>query len=216
MQLALDTSTDTASIAIVQDTQVLAELSWHCQQSHTTELLPRLFQLLGQAKARLEMVSAIIVARGPGSFNGLRVGISTAKGLALSLGCPIIGISTLETAAYPHAETGLPICPVFSAGRGEIATALYQLKRQKWCRLLAEHITTVEALCALIKSKTIFCGEITPEIAHQIKSRLKSRAIIISPTATLCRAVFLAEMGRKRLEAGQYDDLTTLQPLYLE
>ena len=214
MQLAIDTSTETASIAIVQDSRVLAELSWRCQQSHTTELLPHLFQLLGQAKARLEMVSAIIVARGPGSFNGLRVGISTAKGLALSLGCPIIGISTLEAAAYPHAETGLPICPVFSAGRGEIATALYQ-KRQKWCRLLAEHITTVEALCALINSKTIFCGEITPDIAQQLRSRLKSKAIILSPIATLRRAGFLAELGLKRLEAGQYDDLTTLQPLYL-
>jgi len=215
MQLAIDTSTETASIAIVRDSQVLAELSWHCQQSHTTELLPHLFQLLGQAKARLEMVSAIIVARGPGSFNGLRVGISTAKGLALSLGCPIIGISTLEAAAYPHAETGLPVCPVFSAGRGEIATARYQSKRQKWCQLLAEHITTVEALCAPINSKTIFCGEITPDTARQLRSRLRSKAIIISPTATLCRAVSLAELGLKRLEAGQYDNLTTLQPLYL-
>jgi tRNA threonylcarbamoyl adenosine modification protein YeaZ len=214
MQLAIDTSTDTASIALVQDSQVLAELTWQCQQSHTTELMPRLFQLLGQAKARLEMVSAIIVARGPGSFNGLRVGISTAKGLALSLGCPIIGISTLEATAYPHAETGLPVCPVFSAGRGEIAAALYQ-QRPKWRQLVAEHITTVAALGALINSKTILCGEITPEIARQIKSQLKSKAIIISPTATLCRAVSLAELGRRRIEAGQYDDLTTLQPLYL-
>jgi tRNA threonylcarbamoyl adenosine modification protein YeaZ len=214
MQLAIDTSTETASIAIVQDSQVLAELSWQCQQSHTTELLPRLLQLLSQAKARLDMVSAIIVARGPGSFNGLRVGISTAKGLALSLGCPIIGISTLEAAAYPHAETGLPVCPVFSAGRGEIAAALYQ-QRPQWCQLLAEHITTVAALGDLINSKTIFCGEMTPEIARQIRIRLKSRAVIISPTATPCRAVALAELGQKRLEAGQYDDLTTLQPLYL-
>jgi tRNA threonylcarbamoyl adenosine modification protein YeaZ len=176
--------------------------------------LPRLFQLLTQAEARLDMVSAIIVARGPGSFNGLRVGISTAKGLALSLGCPIIGISTLEAAAYPHAETGLPVCPVFSAGRGEIAAALYQ-QRQQWCQLLAEHITTVAALGALINSKTIFCGEMTPEITQQLRSKLKSKAVIISPTATPCRAVALAELGRKRLEAGQYDDLTTLQPLYL-
>jgi tRNA threonylcarbamoyl adenosine modification protein YeaZ len=214
MQLAIDTSTETASIAIVRDSQVLAELCWQCQQSHTTELLPHLFQLLTQAEARLDMISAIIVARGPGSFNGLRVGISTAKGLALGLGCPIIGISTLEAAAYPHAETSLPVCPIFSAGRGEIAAALYQ-KCQKWCQLVAEHITTTEALGTLIKSKTIFCGEISPEIARQLRSRLKSKAIIISPATALCRAVFLAELGQKRLEAGQYDDLATLQPLYL-
>ena len=117
MQLAIDTSTDTASLALVQDSQVLAELTWHCGQSHSTELLPRLLDLLNQSKLSLESTNGIIVARGPGSFNGLRVGISTAKGLALSLGCPIIGISTLEAAAYPHADTGLPICPIFSAGR---------------------------------------------------------------------------------------------------
>ncbi|UCG10040.1 MAG: tRNA (adenosine(37)-N6)-threonylcarbamoyltransferase complex dimerization subunit type 1 TsaB [Dehalococcoidia bacterium] len=214
MQLAIDTSTETASIAIVQDSRVLAELSWQCQLSHTTELLPHLFQLLTQVEARLEMVSAIIVAKGPGSFNGLRAGISTTKGLAFSLGCPIIGISTLEAAAYPHAETGLPVCPVFNAGRGEIATALYQ-QRQQWCQLVAEHITTTEALGALINSQTIFCGEITPDTARQIRSRLKSKAILISPAPTLCRAVSLAELGLKRLKAGQYDDLTTLQPLYL-
>ena len=215
MQLAIDTSTETASIAIARDSRVLAQLSWQCQQSHTTELLPHLFQLLTQAEARLDMVSAIIVAKGPGSFNGLRVGISTAKGLALSLGCPIIGISTLEAAAYPHAGTGLPVCPIFSAGRGEIATALYQ-QRQQWRQLLAEHITTVEALCASINSQTIFCGEISPDTARQLRSRLRSKAVIISPTATTpCRAVSLAELGLKRLEAGQYDDLTTLQPLYL-
>lgn len=215
MQLAIDTSTDTTSIALVQDRQVLAELSWHCQLSHTTELLPHLFQLLGQAKVELEMVTAIIVAKGPGSFNGLRVGISTAKGLAFSLGCPIIGISTLEAAAYPHAETGLPICPIFNAGRGEIAAALYHQRRQKWCQLLIEHITTVEALVTLIKSKTIFCGEITPLVARGLRNKLKSKAVILSPIAALRRAGFLAELGLTRIEAGQYDDLTTLQPLYL-
>ncbi len=215
MQLAVDTSTDTASLALVQDSEVLAELTWRCGQNHTVELLPRLAQLLNETKLNLQSASCIIVAKGPGSFNGLRVGISTAKGLAFSLGIPIVGISTLEVEAYQHAETGLPICPIFNAGRGEIATAIYQKKHNKWCQLITEHITTVDTLCSQITTKTIFCGEFIPSIATELREQLKQRAIIPS-SATLSRqASFLAELGLKRLKAGSFDNPATLQPLYL-
>ena len=215
MQLAIDTSTDTASLALVQDSEVLAELTWRCGQNHTVELLPRLAQLLNETKLNLQSASCIIVAKGPGSFNGLRVGISTAKGLAFSLGIPIVGISTLEVAAYQHAETGLPICPIFNAGRGEIATAIYQKKHDKWCQLITEHITTVDTLCSQMTTKTIFCGEFIPFIATELREQLKQRAII-PPSAALSRqASFLAELGLKRLKAGNFDNPATLQPLYL-
>ncbi len=213
MQLAIDTSTDTASIALVQDGEVLAESTWRCEQNHTVELLPHLARLLNETEVGLQSISCIMVAKGPGSFNGLRVGIGTAKGLAFSLGIPIIGISSLEVEAYRYAETGLPICPIFNAGRGEIATAMYQKKDNKWCQLAAEHITTVEALGSEITTKTIFCGEFVPLIANQLRKRLKQRAII--PTTELRPASLLAELGKQRLEAGDYDHPATLQPLYL-
>ena len=215
MQLAIDTSTDTASLALVQDSEVLAELTWHCGQNHTTQLLPHLAHLLNQTKLSLQSASCIIVARGPGSFNGLRVGISTAKGLAFSLGIPIVGISTLEVEAYQQAETGLPICPIFNAGRGEIATAIYQKKHNEWRQLATEHITTVEALCSQVTTKTIFCGEFVPSVAAQLRKKLNEKAIIPPSAARLRRASFLAELGLKRLETGNYDNLATLQPLYL-
>jgi tRNA threonylcarbamoyl adenosine modification protein YeaZ len=106
MQLAIDTSTDIASLALVKDDQLIAELTWRCGQNHTIQLLPNLEYLLRQAKLDLRSVNGIIVARGPGSFNGLRVGLSTAKGLAFSLGIPVVAVSTLEAEAYQHAETG--------------------------------------------------------------------------------------------------------------
>ncbi len=215
MLLAIDTSTDTASLALVQDHTVLAELTWHCGRNHTTELLPHLNHLLEQAKINLPSISGIIVARGPGSFNGLRVGISTAKGLALSLGCPIIGISTLEAAAYAHAATGLPVCPVFNAGRSEITVAVYQQKGQRWCQLIAEHITSVDALCSGITTRTIFCGDFASSIAGQLKDTLKRKAIILSPAARLRRAGFLAELGFQRFCRGDFDNSATLQPIYL-
>ena len=215
MLLAIDTSTDTASLALAQNGEVLTELTWRCEQNHSAQLLPRLADLLNWADSGPEAISGIIVAKGPGSFNGLRVGISTAKGLAFVLGIPIVGISTLEVEAYQHAETALPVCPIFNAGRGEIATAIYQMKRSKWHRILSEHITTVENLCSKITTKTVFCGQFVASIAEQLRMQLKQKAIISPPAASLRRAGFLAELGKQQLKAGNYDDPATLHPLYL-
>jgi tRNA threonylcarbamoyl adenosine modification protein YeaZ len=215
MQIAIDTSTDIASLALVQDDAIIAELTWRCGQNHSAQLLPGLNYLLQQAKLGLDSATGIIVARGPGSYNGLRVGISTAKGLAFSLGIPLVGISTLAVAAYQQAERGLPVCPIFNAGRGEIAVAIYQKKGEDWAQLVAEHITTLDALCARITTRTVFCGEYIPVVAGEIRKRLKQKAVITSPAARLRRAGFLAELGLKRLKAGDYDNPVTLQPLYL-
>ena len=215
MLLAIDTSTDTASLALVQGSEVLAELTWRCGQNHTTQLLSNLAHLLKQTRLSPQSLTSIVVARGPGSFNGLRVGISTAKGIAFSLGIPIIGIRSLEVEAYQHAETGSPICPIFNAGRDEIATAMYQMKRKQWHQITAEHITTVETLCSQITTKTVFCGEFIPSIASQLSKLLKQKATMPSPTTALRRASFLAELGLIQLKIGDYDNSATLQPLYL-
>jgi tRNA threonylcarbamoyl adenosine modification protein YeaZ len=212
MLLAIDTSTESASLALVQDSQALAEATWRCGQNHSVELLPRLASLLNEAKVELQSIDCVMVAKGPGSFNGLRVGLSTAKGLAFSLDIPIIGISSLELEAYQHAESDLPICPIFNAGRGEIATALYQNK-QGWRQLAEEHITTVEALDSEIKGKTLFCGEYLPLIASRLKDRLGQRAVIAPDQPR--RASLMAELAKERFEAGDYDQPATLQPLYL-
>ncbi|NQT30938.1 MAG: tRNA (adenosine(37)-N6)-threonylcarbamoyltransferase complex dimerization subunit type 1 TsaB [Deltaproteobacteria bacterium] len=213
MLLAIDTSTDSASLALVQDGKTLAEATWRCGQNHSVELLPRLTQLLQEAKIELQSVSCILVAKGPGSFNGLRVGLSTAKGLAFSLDIPIIGVSSLELEACQHAENDLPICPIFNARREEIATALYQKKDNKWQQLAAEHITTVEALDSEITEKTLFCGEYVPVIAGQLKEKLKDKAVIAP--ARPRRASLLSELAKERLKAEDYDNPATLQPLYL-
>jgi tRNA threonylcarbamoyl adenosine modification protein YeaZ len=215
MQLAIDTSTNTVSLALTQESEILAELSWRCGQNHTTTLLPHLASLLSQTGSGLKSLDTIVVARGPGSFNALRVGISTAKGLAFSLGIPIVGISTLAASAYQHAETGLPVCPVFNAGRGEVAAAIYHTKDSKWQPIIGEHITTIDALCAQIATKTVFCGELSATTSSQLRKLLKQKAIIASPAARLRRAGFLAELGLREIEAGNLDDTTTLQPIYL-
>jgi tRNA threonylcarbamoyl adenosine modification protein YeaZ len=216
MQLAIDTSTEYAGLALMRESEALAEMNWRCGLNHTVELYPHLEFLMKSARAEMKYLDCIIVALGPGSFNGLRVGVSAAKGLALNLNIPIIGIGTLEYTAYQHSETGLPVCALQTAGREEIAAALYQLKARKgWTEVQAEYLTTPALLAAALKETTILCGEIKPAVALQLKKLLKSKAVIPAPAARLRRAVFLAELGLRRRAAGQFDNLATLQPVYL-
>jgi len=215
MQVAIDTSTDTASLALVCDGDVVAELTWRCGRNHTRQLLPNLEYLLRQFDLSPQTLTGIVVARGPGSFNGLRIGIGAAKGMAFSLDIPIAGISSLEAEAYQHAGSGLPVCPVFNAGRGEVATALYRRRRGIWVQLAPEDITTVEALCSGTISRTVFCGEYVPAISGELRQRLGRKAVIPSAMTGMRRAGFLAELGLRRLAAGDVDDPATLQPLYL-
>jgi tRNA threonylcarbamoyl adenosine modification protein YeaZ len=213
--LAIDTSTEMASLALVRDGNLLAEYTWYCGQNHTVQLLPQLTAMLDKARVDIQRIEAIAVAKGPGSFNGLRVGISTAKGLAFSLSTKIIGISTLEIAAYQFAVSGLPVCAIHNAGRSEIAAAIYRMERNQWKQVHPEHITTLDVLLSEINVKTLFCGEYIPLITEIIKTRLKSKAVIPSVAALPRRAFFLAELGRQRLAAGSSDNVATLQPLYL-
>ena len=215
MLLAIDTSTDTASLALAQDNIVLAELTWRSRQNHTTQLLPNLNQLFKLTESNVKSLTAIIVAQGPGSFNGLRVGVSAAKGLAFSLGISIIGINSLEVAAYQYAETDLPVCAIFNAGRSEVATATYQKKYGKWQQLVKADIVTVEHLCKQTTKKTLFCGEFLPAVAAQIKALLKTKAVIPPHIPDFKRASFLLELGQQRLNSGNIDDAVTLQPIYL-
>jgi tRNA threonylcarbamoyl adenosine modification protein YeaZ len=214
MELAIDTSSGIASVALSREGELLASLTWQTAQNHTTELLPNLICLLQQARVQLDSVDAIIVAKGPGSFNGLRVGISTAKGLASALDIPLLGVNTLESEAYPFAFIGLPLRPIHKAGGDEIATGLYRQKDNEWQCLEPENLTTVKGLLHRIKQKTLFCGEIPPDLVRELQQNLGKNAII-SQSTDLFRVRSLVTLGWQKLSKGQQDDRVTLQPLYL-
>ena len=214
MELVIDTSSNLAGVVLAHDGEILTELNWQSKQNHTVELLPNLVWLLRQANVDSHSLEAIIVAKGPGSYNGLRVGISTAKGLAFSLNIPLLGISTLEAEAYSFAFTGLPLYPIHKAGREEVATALYQQKKGEWYCLEGEYLTTVKTLCSRIKRRALFCGEILPDMVSEIQQNLGQRAII-PQSNRISRAKYLAILGRQRLDKKEQDELATLQPLYL-
>jgi tRNA threonylcarbamoyl adenosine modification protein YeaZ len=214
MELAIDTSSNIVGIALSHKGEILASLTWQTRQNHTIELLPNLICLSQQTKVELPSIEAIVVAKGPGSFNGLRVGLSTAKGLAFTLHIPLLGISTLEAEAYSFAFTGLPLRAIHKAGRQELATAVFRQKGDEWQCLEAENLATVETLQRRTRQKTLFCGEIPADVARQIQQNLGRRAIICQNNS-LSRASCLAILGWRKLSKGEHDDLVTLQPLYL-
>lgn len=215
MLIAIDTSTDTAGLALAGDNDLIAEFTWRCGQNHSVQLLPNLAFMLSQAKLNLSETRGIIVARGPGGYSGLRVGLSTAKSLAFCLNIPLAGISTLEAMAYKHASLGIPVCPVINPGGNDIAAAIFEMKAGEWSRSLPEQIISVDNLCDLISTRTAFCGQITVANAAGIKERLGEKAIILPPETDWRSAGSLADLGRRRFRNNDYDDPASLQPLYL-
>ncbi|MBN1375042.1 MAG: tRNA (adenosine(37)-N6)-threonylcarbamoyltransferase complex dimerization subunit type 1 TsaB [Dehalococcoidia bacterium] len=214
MELAIDTSTDWAGLALSCEGIPFSELTWKPGQNHTSELFPNLENLLRNTNSEMQSLSSIFVAKGPGSYNGLRAGISAAKGLAFSLQIPLVAVSTLEIEAYPFAFAGLPVCPLQDAGRGEIATALYTADGG-WRCLEPEHLTTIDILCANTEVKTVFCGEITPALMEKIKHIPGERAIIPGPCERLRRPGFLSSLGWQLIKKGHTENISTLQPIYL-
>lgn len=214
MELAIDTSSRILGIALSDKGDVRALQIWQTRQNHTIELLPHLVCLAQQGQVDVGSLEAVIVARGPGSYNGLRAGISAAKGLTLALNIPLLGVSTLEAEAYAFAFTGLPVRVIHPAGREEIATALYRQKDHEWQCLEAENLATVENVWRRTRQKTLFCGEIPADMAKQTQQTLSRRAVICQNTNLSCVSS-LAVLGWQKISTGEHHDPITLQPLYL-
>ena len=215
--LAIDTSTRQSAVALYADGVVLGELAWVSEQNHTRELLPAIETLLRHLQVTLDDVGGLAVALGPGGFTALRVGLSVAKGLAFARDLPLVGVGTLEVAAYPFGAAGLPVWAMVDAGRGEIAAARFRQRSgmPEWQREEPEHLTTLDALCARIEEPSLFCGEMTPASESALRERLGNLALVPPPAARRRSAGVLAELGAARLARGERDNTDALQPLYL-
>ena len=225
MLLAIDTSTAFASVALYDVASPLArserltgalvaEHSWRSGQNHTVDLLPRVEELLAESGATVGDLTAIGVALGPGSFNGLRVGLATAKMLAFSRSLPLVGVTTLEATAFQHAERGGLIRPLYDAGRGQVATALYRANAGVLAEVEPPGLANLDVLTAPLVEPVVFCGEIRESWAGLIRA-LGDLAALVSPAGALRRAGYLAELCARRLAAGEVADVNTVQRLYL-
>lgn len=215
MELSIDTATQWASLALSRRGEVWAELAWRPGRGHVAELFPGLGRLLALAGLGPRELRAVNVAQGPGHFNGVRVGVAAAKGLALALDIPVVGVSTLELEAYPYAPSHLPICPLLDAGRGDVMAALFRQGEAGWQRLREDQVLAPEALCRRVRGRTIFCGQISPEVEAMLVERLGGRALVARGAARPRRAGYLAELGWQRQEKGEAQDAASLQAVYL-
>ncbi len=125
--LAIETATSVHSVALLDEDRVIAEQSYETKGRRGGLLLPAVDEMLRKARVTAKELDAVAVSVGPGSFTGLRVGLATAKGLALGAGAKLVGVSTLEVlaAGYPAPETAT-ICALLDAYRGEVYMALFR------------------------------------------------------------------------------------------
>jgi len=217
MLLAIDTSTEVASVAIFDETrgEPWAECTWHSGRNHTRELLPEIDRLLADCGVQRGDLTGLVVAIGPGSFNGLRVGLTTAKLLAFALVLPLVGVDTLRVSAQAFVLLGRPIRAMLDAGRGQICTARYVPQGDILVEEEAPRIADLSELVAGPHLPTVFCGEIRPEWRAAIEQAWGDAAIFPTPGARLRRAAYLAELGWRDLRNGRVDNPVTLQPIYL-
>ena len=227
MYLAIDTCTETAGLALLREDGTLrAELSWHAGRNHTAELHPALQDLLRQTGLTPSDLSGIVVAIGPGSFTGIRVGMATAKGLAMGLGIPMVGVETLEVAAYPFVWSGRTVWAVVDAGRGQVSAAAFRQNddpndddpQHGLFKIVEERILSPEELCEAISRESaaaLLCGELSETVEAVVRERLGNGVVIPPALHRVRRAGYLALLGWRRLRRGDADDAATLAPLYL-
>jgi tRNA threonylcarbamoyladenosine biosynthesis protein TsaB len=234
MLVALDTSTSYASIAVARDDQLVAELTWDVGRHHSRELLDRLAWLLETRGATPGDLTGVAVARGPGSFTGVRVAVTVAKTLAFALSLPVYACSTLDAIAWGHASAGASstLIPVLEAGRGEVYAARYstdppqlgvgpearsgplaRVAEGLW-RTAEPAVVAPETLAGTIQGTALVCGEWRPETRSALETALGARVRFAgSPGGR--RAIWLAALARDRRSRGQADDPVALEPLYL-
>jgi len=214
MLLAIDTSSAQIGIALYDGAQVLAESFWISKKHHTTQLAPALAGLLSHTSVSMDIVSALGVALGPGSFTSLRVGLSLVKGIALARKLPVIGISTMDVIAVAQPFSKLPLAVVLQAGRGKLALGLYKSSKNGWQAQGLARVVMVDALADEIESPTIIAGELSAEERQRL-ARKKVNIKLASPAQCVRRPAILAELAWARWQAGKVDDVATLAPVYL-
>lgn len=215
MLLAIDTSTGLTGLALYAAAGPLAECVWESGRNHTAQLLPQLDAMLRNVGAARGDLRAVAVALGPGSWSGLRVGMSVAKGLALAGGLGLLGIGTLDALAYQHGRPDLPVYPLVRLGRDRFASAEFRPDGQGSGRQGPDANLTLAELCAQIAGPALFCGDLGGETPAELRRHLGDAARLPGAAAGLRRPAFLAELAWRRLAAGQADDLVTLEPIYL-
>ncbi len=214
MLLAIDSSTQWMGLALFDGSQVIGETVWQTHNHHTVELAPSIQEMLNRCGLRSEDLKAIGVALGPGSFTSLRIGLAVAKGMALALHLPVIGVPTLDIVAAAEPLSELPLAAVLQAGRGRLAVGWYNFMFGEWKSQDEAHVMTVDELSDAIRKPTLVVGELTAH-ERQLLARKRKNVILATPARSIRRPAYLAEIAWQRWQQGKIGDVVTLSPIYL-
>ena len=218
--LAIDAATRYSGVAVVNDISLLGEYLAASKLTHSQRLLPGIDALLKDLQLSIGDLDGIAVTRGPGSFTGLRIAISLAKGLSQALDVPIIGISSLEH--WAHSLPSVPgqlVLPLLDAQRGEYYSALYLKEEQGMVQLLQEEARSqaklLNDLVPYLEQELKITGDIIPEKNDEIKNVLAKHNTSLQTDQAIPRPAVLGRLGHYYLSQGLSSDLFSLKPEYL-
>lgn len=207
--LSLDTATDQAGIALYNGVSV-AELSWPAGRRQTVAMLPAVEWLLGACALTLDDVVAVGVAIGPGTFTGLRVGLSIAKGLAVASDRAVIGVSTIAIAAEPYSHADVPVIVTLAAGRGRVVWAEKPVGQEPGPPANA----SIDELIAVLRDRPecLVAGELPSDLRERVR---RAHGRLAPVAASSRRPAALAGIAWRRWRKGERDDPSALEPVYL-
>lgn len=174
--LAIDTSNQLLGVALLKDDQVVGEIITNIAKNHSVRLMPAIEQLMREVAMTPEQLDKIVVAKGPGSYTGVRIGITTAKSMAWALDIPVIGVSSLEVLAYQGKYFKGHICPFFDARRGRIFTGIYQWHNHQ--------------LTAAYEEKNMPMTDVLEQLVAEGKE-----VLFLSPDIAIHKAAIMDKMG---------------------
>ncbi len=219
--LGIETATNVCSVCVLENSQLIAEYTTNITKTHSQRLMPMIEHVLANVELIPKDIGAIAVSIGPGSFTGVRIGISAAKGMAMALDIKIVEVSTLDGIAYNLMDL-YPgqICVITDARRKQVYTALYEkskIKNQKSkVKKLTEDIALpIEELIKKIKKRTIFIGNATKLYADLLKKGLGNLAQIAPQYLSIPRASSIALSGVESLKEGKGLSHFDVKPNYV-
>lgn len=212
--LSLETSTDVCSVAVHDGEKLLAISEVHLGQAHAAKLAPLIRDVMTMAGLRMGDLQAVAVAAGPGSYTGLRIGTSTAKGLCFALDIPLISAGTLDVMAYQMEDLLIDravLCPMIDARRMEVYCALYDHTGKRLTAVEARVIDGHSFSDVLSGHRIVFAGN----------GAGKCRDVIRHPAAVFVPGVFpsarnLGIIAARKFSAGDVEDLVRFEPFYLK
>lgn len=228
--VGIDTSSVTASAAVIDDGQLIAQRCYPgsaaglaadapgLRSNHAEILLPLIESVLAQARVALAEMTGLAVAIGPGSFTGLRIGLSTVKGLAYGWGIPVIGVSTLLAQAARVEDFDGLICALLDARKNEVYAALFRRRQDSLARLTDDFLAPVERVIDRARATGVPClfiGDGVRRYEKRLIDGLGDMARRCAENSVCSCAAAVARLGMERLRRSESDDLGQLVPVYL-